>query len=245
MVLDGRMTSQQTVLEHLGEASQRLVRTVDSFHGDDWRAPSQLPGWTRAHVGAHLALNAEGLARALRGVVAGEAADEPRTMYDSDEARDRDIAELAAADPAEIRERLMAGVTSFADAAAAVPEDAWDARIERTPGGTTFSARAVPGMRWREVEIHHVDLAAGYAADDWPQVFSESVIEAMAKRVEAEQPFDVKPMDSAGTWCFGESCDHAVVVTGPAAEIAWWLTGREPAESVTSSRGHLPEIGAW
>ena len=50
----------------------RLVRTVDGFTGDDWSLPTGLPGWTRAHVVAHLALNAEGLVGALGGVVAGE-----------------------------------------------------------------------------------------------------------------------------------------------------------------------------
>ena len=27
------------------------------------------------------------------------------------------------------------------------------------------------GARWREVEIHHVDLAAGYGPQDWPAAF--------------------------------------------------------------------------
>ena len=43
-------------LEELQEATNRLVRTVDGFKGDDWSAASGLPGWTRAHVVAHLAL---------------------------------------------------------------------------------------------------------------------------------------------------------------------------------------------
>ena len=239
------MTPDQTALDLLGDASQRLIRTVDGFHGDDWAAPSQLPGWTRAHVVAHLALNAEGWSHALRGVVGSTDPDEPQAMYDSDESRDRDIEELATAEHAELRERLLAGVTLFADALAALTPEAWEARFDRTPGGRSIPVAATPGMRWREVEIHHVDLAAGYAADDWPLPFSESVIEAMSKRIDGTEPFDVKPLDSSGSWCFGEGCDHAVVVTGPTAEIAWWLTGRPPAESVTSSRGHLPEIGAW
>jgi len=30
--------------DHMTEAGQRLVRTVDGFTGDDWAAPSLLPG---------------------------------------------------------------------------------------------------------------------------------------------------------------------------------------------------------
>src|SRR4051794_11287560 len=91
-VLDGAMTSaSQHTADLLVDAAQRLVRTVDGLEDDDWSAPSLLPGWTRAHVVAHLALNAEALARALRGVVADGSDDGPRTMYDSDEQRQDDI----------------------------------------------------------------------------------------------------------------------------------------------------------
>ena len=92
-------------LAHLAEAGQRLVRSVDGLTGDDWSAPSLLPGWSRAHVVAHLALNGEGLG----GVLRGEAERSPAPMYESQESRDDDIEELAGADHAELRERLLAG----------------------------------------------------------------------------------------------------------------------------------------
>src|SRR3954454_11768831 len=95
------------VVDLLQEANQRLVRGVDALHGDDWAAPSLLPGWTRSHVVAHLTLNAEALAGALDGASRGE----PVPMYASQEARDADIEELAGADAADLRERLLASVT--------------------------------------------------------------------------------------------------------------------------------------
>ena len=103
---------------------------------------------------AHLALNAEGLARMLHGVVS----DEPAAMYDSDEKRDSDIDDLAGAEPSEIRDRLLGGTTVLNDAFAAVPEDAWATRVERTPGGRSMRTASLPSMRLRELEIHHVDL---------------------------------------------------------------------------------------
>ena len=45
----------------LRDADHRLVRTVDGLSDEQLAAPSLLPGWTRAHVVAHLALNAEAL----------------------------------------------------------------------------------------------------------------------------------------------------------------------------------------
>ncbi len=61
-----------------------------------------------------------------------------------------------------IRDRLLAATTVFNDAAAALPEAAWAGRVERTPGGRSIATTSLPGMRLREVEIHHVDLDRGY-----------------------------------------------------------------------------------
>ena len=246
-----RMTTERAVaVDLLGEASARLIRTVDGFHGDDWTTPSLLPGWTRAHVVAHLALNAEGIARALRGVVADDShgdALEPRTMYDSDEKRDSDIEDLATAEPAEIRDRLLAGTTLLQEAIEAIPGDRWDTRVERTPGGRSIRARAFPEMRLREIEIHHVDLDAGYTTADWEPKFIEHLMDAMDKRVHTGRAFEVRPLDSPRTWVFGpgESEYPVPVVTGPAADLAWWLTGRPARDTLSCSQGELPVIEGW
>jgi maleylpyruvate isomerase len=225
-------------LEELQEATNRLVRTVDRFQGDDWGVPSGLPDWTRAHVVAHLALNAEGLAGALTGIVQ----DEPAPMYTSQEDRDRDIEELAGADPAELRERLLAGCTLYADAWTALPDDALGTKFERTAGGPTIPAGATLGMRLREVEIHHADLRAGYSRTDWPPRFCEILLASMTKR-EWSQPFTVSPTDLEGTWAYGEG--DGPTVSGAAADLGWWLTGRGDGEALTSDRGELPKVDAW
>ena len=83
-------------LERLHQSEQHLLRTVDSLRSDSWTQPSVLPGWTRAHVAAHLALNAEG----LTGAVDGLAHELDVPVYESGERRDADIEELAHAEPA-------------------------------------------------------------------------------------------------------------------------------------------------
>ncbi len=229
----------EATVQLLDDAHARLVRTVDGFTEEDWGAPTGLPGWTRAHVVAHLALNAEGLVGALGGVVAGE----PVPMYSSQEGRDSDIAELAGAEPTELRDRLLAGVTEFDDAVAAVPGDSWGTSIERTPGSErTFVAAAAPGMRLREVEIHHADLGAGYSHREWPSAFSALVLDAMTKRGAAREPFTAAPADLDGTWTFGQG---GPTVSGSAADLAWWLTGRGSGEGLTSDSGTLPGIEEW
>lgn len=236
----------------LGEASSRLVRTVDGLEDDDWSAPSLLPGWSRAHVVAHLALNAEGIARALGGVVADDGDDGPRAMYDSDERRDSDIAELAGSDPAVLRERLLAGTTTLNDAIAAIPDDAWETTLERTPGGRRIRAASFPGMRLREIEIHHVDLGASYTRADWAPAVAENLLDAMTRRDPGEGgSFEIRPLDLERTWVIGgvvgdTEAEYPVpVVTGPASDIAWWLTGRPTPETLSCSHGELPRIEGW
>lgn len=220
------------------EATARLIRTVDGLPDSAYAEPSLLPDWTRSHVVAHLALNSEGLAGALGGLVEGE----PTSMYASQEARDGDIAELATAEPADLRDRLLAGSTYLDDAVGAVPGDGWSTELERTPGGPTFVAANVPSMRLREVEIHHVDLDAGYTPAAWSPEFCRLLLDGMSKRT-GDAAFTVDPTDLDGTWSIGSGVGPTV--TGPAGALGWWLTGRTPDASVTSSTGTLPEVEPW
>ena len=89
---------------------------------------------------AHLALNAEGLSRVLVGAHTGQ----PATMYDSPEARDTDIDELAAAPVPDVRSRLLAATTSFEQALEAMHAKDWEVRFERTPGGDVLRRHQCP-----------------------------------------------------------------------------------------------------
>jgi maleylpyruvate isomerase len=234
-------TPATTVVASLHEATQRLVRTVDGLSDEEWRAASLLPGWSRAHTVAHLVLNAEGLAGALEGLVAGERV----PMYVSPEARDHDIDELSHDDVHPVRDRLLASTTRFADAVAALAPEHWAADIERVPGGTRFAAAAVPAMRWREVEIHHADLGAGYGPHDWEPVFADAVVDTLAARLADRDPgFTVVLTDAGRSREVGTVAAGVPEVRGSAADVAWWLSGRGDGEGLTCD-GALPEIGAW
>lgn len=222
----------------LPKASQRLVRTVDGLPDAAWAEPSGLPGWSRAHVVAHLALNAEGLTGALAGVAAGDAT----PMYRSSEARDEDIEDLATAAPGHLRDRLLGAITRFDDALGAVPDDAWSTRLERTPGGRAFVAAEVADMRLREVEIHHADLAATYSWSDWGDDFALLLVEALLPRVDGTTGLVVVASNLDRSWTIG---DGGPTVTGPAAALGWWLTGRGDGAGLTSEGGRPPRIGAW
>lgn len=113
------------VLSALAAATDRLLATVDSLSAADFAAPSTLPGWSRAHVLAHLALNAKGLA----GVLTTLGQPQPLPMYPSASRRDSDIDQLAAQAPAHIADRAAVGAAVLAQhlGAGPNPEDALEA----------------------------------------------------------------------------------------------------------------------
>ncbi len=230
----------QGAFELLPEATGRLIRTVDGLDDDALAGPSGLPDWTRGHVVAHLALNSEGLA----GVLEAKARREETTMYRSDEGRASDIAALAAADRSELRSRFLAGTTLLLEAVEALPDEHWTETFERTPGGRRIRYAAIPGMRLREVEIHHVDLDAGFTPAGWSDAFSTHLVTEMVKRSPSSESFRVLATDLARTWEIGDDPGRATV-SGPVGDLAWWLTGRPPADSLTSSAGALPAVNPW
>ena len=128
--------------------------------------PSLLPGWTRGHVLTHVARNADGLGNLLRWARTG--AETP--MYASREARRADIEAGAGRSAADLAADVQATAIGFAAEAASLPDEAWAAQV-RALTGPPIPARSVLDWRLREVEIHHVDLAAGYRPGDWPAEF--------------------------------------------------------------------------
>jgi maleylpyruvate isomerase len=238
------MTSPNTLGETLAalhRSEQRLLRTVDSLRPDDFGEPSVLAGWTRAHVVAHLALNAEGLAGAVDGHAHGH--DVP--VYKSDDRRDADIEELAKADPAEIRQRLFGAGQALRGALQALDGDQWDGTVHRLPGGLLIQLQTVPGMRRREVEIHHADLDAGYDHTDWPEDFRIELLDVAAadRANDPDSPgLTVRATDTVQTWDLGA---EQPVVEGTTSALGWWLVGRGSGEGLTCDTGDLPRLGPW
>lgn len=49
-----------------------------------------------------------------------------------------------------------------------MPAECWS-RPVRTVGGGEHPVALLPFRRWREVDVHLIDLRLGVTADDWPQ----------------------------------------------------------------------------
>ncbi|GAA3543192.1 maleylpyruvate isomerase family mycothiol-dependent enzyme [Nocardioides daeguensis] len=221
----------------LAAATDRVLATARALPAADWTGPSLCAGWTRAHVLAHLALNAESLAGVLRGIREGA----PVTMYSSDRARGQDITELATAAPQVVLERLVSGCAALTEVIDVAAGLAPGSTFERTPGGRLMPADAVPHLRLREVEIHHADLDAGYGPADWPPTTAMAFLHDDAARYDGPG-FHVVATDEPARWAFGSPAADAATVSGPLGALAWWATGREAAPVVSSTTGTLPRL---
>ncbi len=226
-------------LSGLEASATSLNRTVDALGADELAAPSLLPGWSRAHVVAHLALNGVALAGVLDAVLRGE----PVAMYESDESRDADIEELAGAEQADLLDRLLAATTQFADAVEDMDEEAWHGTFSRTPGAQSLPVATVPQMRRRELEIHHADLGAVYDRSDWPRDFVVELLDVVTVDHADSGPFSVHATDLDRTWDVGPS--GGAVVAGRGADLGWWLSGRGDGDGLTPDGGVLPRLGPW
>lgn len=223
----------------LRSGTRRLVRTVDALPDEEWSRPSLLPGWRRAHVVAHLTLNAVALHEVLGGVLEGRTV----AMYPSQEERDAAVDELAGAGLPALREQFLASTTLVGDRVEQLPAELATRTVERVPGGRTFLAGDIGVMRLLEVEVHHADLGLDHTAADWPAEVVDLVLTRRAGAY-AGPAFTAHATDLGRRWAFG-SGELGATVSGAGSALAWWAAGRGSGEGLTSDDGRVPGIEAW
>ncbi|MGW4822918.1 maleylpyruvate isomerase family mycothiol-dependent enzyme [Streptomyces sp. NPDC004227] len=218
-------------LASVQDATERLLTAVGKMDNAAVTDQSRLPGWTRGHILAHLARNADALVNVFEG----------RPMYVSAEARDADI-ERDAPRPLDVQLTDVRDTAARFQRTAAEPAD-WSRTVELR-NGVTDSASRVPFRRWVEVELHHVDLGIGHELEDLPAEFVEREIEFLAQRFSGHP--DVPPTrltDGTHAWDTGREADQpAVTVTGARADLLGWLAGRRGGSALTVAGGALPAL---
>ncbi|WP_347350704.1 maleylpyruvate isomerase family mycothiol-dependent enzyme [Intrasporangium sp.] len=218
------------------EQTDRLLTTVGALTDADVRGPSLCDGWSRGHVLAHLARNAEGIARAARAATAGSG--EP--MYAGDAQREADI-EAGAGRPAhELAEDVRRTAAELAPVLARVhPLELRDVTFERTPGGEHVFAARLPFMRLREVAVHHVDLDAGFGFADIDGAVGELLLRDAARRLELTDGSPGLRLETAE----GDRVivgDGRLTVRARRAGMLRWLLRRDPRE--VTGDGPLPML---
>ena len=212
----------------------RVAGVVDGIPDDDLTRPSALPDWSRAHVLAHLARNADALVNLLTWARTGV----ETPMYPSRAERDRGIETTAAQPPTQLRDDFVGACARLAVAVESMPAKAWTATV-RSGQGKEIPATDVPWMRAKEIWVHGTDLAAGLSFADLPSDFCAALVDdVLALFASRDQDLGVTVVatDVDRTWGSGST-----TVEGPAAAVAAWLT-RSDASGL---KGDVPPPPAW
>jgi maleylpyruvate isomerase len=182
----------------VGRAQAALAASIAGLTDDVARRPSRLPGWTVGHVLSHVARNADSVVRRLEGAATGRVVDQ---YAGGAEGRARGIEAGSARPAAELVADVLGTNHAVEAALAGFPDDGWDT-LSRSVGGELQPARAVLFSRWREVEVHHVDLGLGYTPAQWP----DDLVERWLPHAKAQ---------------FLDTVDQRTLLA--------WLVGRAPA----------------
>lgn len=239
-------------LEQITDATAHLLANVAELTDDDLREPSLCEGWTRGHVLAHLARNADGLSNLLNSAATGEVT----PMYESNDKRNADIEAGSSRTVDEHLVDLRASAGRFAEAlAAAQAADNWNTPVYRVPGAQPIPAYEVPTKRIGELLIHHVDLNVDFTPAHWSDAFTDDCFADTLERFESRADFAPLRLDA-------EEEDHVygvkaapedsgvVVVRGPKRALLAWLLGRASGDGLVAvipagGRGPLPKLPKW
>ncbi|MFL6238760.1 MAG: maleylpyruvate isomerase N-terminal domain-containing protein [Actinomycetes bacterium] len=192
------------IVAGIRQSQEKLVAALAGLTDAQARQPSLLPGWSVGHLLTHVARNADSVVRRFEGALRDEVVDQ---YVGGQAGRDAEIEAGAGRSAAELVDDVRQTSAAVDEICARMPPDAW-ARMTRSVTGNETAASHVALSRWREVEVHHVDLGLGYTTADWSaelvQTCLPGVLQTLARRT-----------DSAALMAWAMN-------RGPAPDVAAW-----------------------
>lgn len=211
--------SPEQSLAWAGEGTELCFEAIAGLDEARYGAPSLLYGWTRKHLVAHLAANAEAIGRLVSWASTGA----ENQMYSSPEQRNADIEAGAKLSGQELTAWFSRSARELAAAMEMLSATAWHAEVV-TAQGRTVPATETSWMRSREVMVHAIDLSTGLSFADLPGDFRAALREDIISKRGAPNVPDVR---------------------GNEADVTAYLAGR-PSSGVTAPDGSpAPELPAW
>lgn len=223
-------------LQWMHEGTRLFLDALAGVPDAELAAPSRLPDWTRAHVVAHVARNADALGNLLHWARTGI----ETPMYRNREARTADIEAGVRRRAPELRADAAAAAQRLADAVRTLPEPAWQHEV-RTAAGRAVPAAEVPWLRVREVWVHAVDLDAGLGFAAVPAEVAQALLDdALGSHGGRPQTpaLTVRCADDGRSWRLGDG--SAGGVCGSYVELLAWALGRRDA-----AVADWPALAAW
>ncbi|MDR6686199.1 maleylpyruvate isomerase [Arthrobacter sp. 1088] len=225
----------------LHKAADIVTRLLTKMDEASVPQPSELPGWTRGHVLAHIAGISRAMARQLEYARRGEAVE----LYDGGmDGRNKAIELAAGHSLADHKESVDTALSRALAAFDALEPADWEARISYRDGTVLDGGLALR----RELTIHASDLGLGYGPETWSRPFCEHLFTFLEARVPEKYKFVLQPtglpqrvIGHGGT---------SIAITGMLTDIAAWLAGREPSlgslRATAAADGvDLPELLPW
>lgn len=232
----------ENLLDELRRAADVVTGIAAKLREDDVPAASELPGWTRGHVLAHLAGIANAMARQVEYAGRGESIE----LYDGGfEGRTRAIELSARHSLEQHRADLAAALDRALAAFGALDAAGWREPISYR-GGVVFDG----GLAlWRELTIHATDLGTGRGPESWSRPFCEHLFEFLAARVPEGERFVLQPLGLQSV-ALGAAGGRSTAINGMLTDIAAWLAGRTPTlgslRATAAADGvELPALLPW
>jgi phosphoribosylglycinamide formyltransferase 1 len=179
---------EERVPEHLlaavADAQRRLDDAVTGMSRTLVGGSSLLPGWTRAHVLAHLAANSDSHLRRSQAAVNGQDIDQ----YSGGAAgRAQEIETRATRDDETLIEEVMLSGGTLVDCWQGLDPTVWSAKTKQL-NGPDLTLSDLPRRRWQEIEVHLVDLGIGATYRDWSDDFVALFLPRLRSSVERRLP---------------------------------------------------------
>jgi len=248
-----RSSAERTAMEHAENGLAAVRLATECLYGEVSRMddreinrPTRLPGWTRAHVVAHLARNADACVNLLTWARTGI----EHPMYLSRADRDADIDEGSKRLAQVIREDLLAACTRFEEAAGRLTGRDWLAQIAHRTG-RVFPAGEVPWLRLFDVWIHLIDLDVGVDFTDIPEAHLAPLLHsAVYPHVRRDDGARLRvrtqlPGGAQRTWEIRApvAATSSGEISGPAPAMVAWLAGRGNGSGLSGEPPPLPDWG--
>ena len=222
------------LLDQVEASTALLLRRVTGLTDRVAHGPSHLPRWTRGHVLTHLARNADAQCRMIGAALEGRIVEQ----YEGGQAgREREIQEGAGRSGSQLVDDVRESSARLRVICDGLPDDAWGLTQQAAAGRRSIERGA--RSRWREVEVHHLDLDMEYTSEEWPAAFVEEFLPGTIQGMRGHLEFLPSGISwslhdelSGQTWLMDRlgaaqqagAATHSVV--GPGHALLAWLLGR-------------------
>ncbi len=238
MALSKNARSLTSDLNVLQRESGMAMATIASLTDDELAKPTHCAGWTRAHLIAHLALDADAVTNLVTWAVTGD----ETPAYESREKRDADIeacAKLSATGLAKTLEHADARLLeAFQTLRTGVPVE-----TVATLFSGEVSVFSLPARRTTELIVHHDDLDTTW---EWHEADPDAIVDAIEVCVHRLQAHPDSPglhivAREGEEWTVGDASHR---VEGYYEALLPFLA-REQVEEGLRHEGELPRLPPW